>query len=94
MKLCIWKFREILKSSRNSDTTLKFTDIYKSCTSREFLASQISLFNAIRENKIITKISGSTVFLLLQRVKTYLLSLRKSKSKYRLLAYLATICSN
>ena len=35
----------------------------KSCSSRLFLASQICYFNAIRENKILAKISGFTVFM-------------------------------
>ena len=35
----------------------------KSCSSREFLASQICYFNAIRENKILAKIFGFTVFM-------------------------------
>ena len=37
---------------------MSFTDIGKSCPSREFLTSQIC-FNAIRENKILAKISGN-----------------------------------
>ena len=69
-----------IKSSWNAEITLLFTDICKSCPSREFLASQTCLltliiekiygftydmsFNAIRDNKIIAKISGFTIFLL------------------------------
>ena len=44
---------------RKAEITL-FSDICKSCPSREFLASQMS-YNAIRENKILTKIFGFTV---------------------------------
>ena len=49
-----------IKSSRNAEITLSFTYICKSCPCREFLATQICL-NAVRENKIIAKISGFTV---------------------------------
>ena len=48
-----------IKSSRNEEITLSFTDIARSCPSRTFLASLS--FNAIRENKILAKISEFTV---------------------------------
>ena len=44
-----------IESSRNDAITLLLTDIGKSCPSREFLTSQICLFNAICENKILAK---------------------------------------
>ena len=50
-----------IKHSRNGKITLSFTDIRKSCPSREFLTSQICLFSAIRQNKILSKISEFTV---------------------------------
>ena len=50
-----------IKSSRNGEITLSFTDIGKSYPSRDFLMSQIC-FNAIRENKILAKISEFTVY--------------------------------
>ena len=50
-----------IKSSRNAEITVSFTDICKSCPSREFLPSQMFLFNTIRENKIFAKISGFAV---------------------------------
>ena len=40
---------------------MSFTDIGKSCTSHEFLTSQICLLNVTRENKIIAEISEFTV---------------------------------
>ena len=43
--------------------TLSITDIGKSCPSRKFLTSQVYL-NAVRENKILAKISGFTVSVL------------------------------
>ena len=49
-----------IKSSQNGEITLSFTDIEKSCPSREYIASQICL-RAIRENKILSKISGFSV---------------------------------
>ena len=55
------------KSSRNGVITLSFTDIGKSCPSREFLASQICLLmlfaNIKFSRKFQDKISGFTVFL-------------------------------
>ena len=48
-----------IKSSQNAEITLSFTDICKSCPSREFLVSQ----DAICENKILVKISGFTVIM-------------------------------
>ena len=50
-----------IKSSRNGEVTLSFTDEGKSCHSREFFTSQICLFMPIRENKILAKISEFTV---------------------------------
>ena len=48
-----------IKSSRNGELTLSFTDICKSCLSRDFLRRNMS-FNAIRENKILAKICEFT----------------------------------
>ena len=53
-----------MKSSRFHSITLSFTDIGKSCPSRDFLMSQICLI-AIRENKILAKISEFTVCFIL-----------------------------
>ena len=53
-----------IKSSRNAEITLSFTDLCKSCP----ISSQICLFNAIRENKVIEKKIGFTV----ARVEAYL----------------------
>ena len=47
-----------IKSSGNAEITLSFTDICKSCPSRDFTNMS---FNAIRENKILAKIYGFTV---------------------------------
>ena len=52
-------FQEI-KSSRNGEVTLSFTDIGKSCPSHEYLMWQILTLFA--RNKILAKISGLTVF--------------------------------
>ena len=52
-------FRES-KTSRNGKITLSFIDIGKPCFSRDFSHYNMS-FNAIRENKILAKISKSTV---------------------------------
>ena len=49
-----------IKPSRNGNITLSFTDVGKSCPSREFFTSQICL-NTIRENKMLAKISEFTV---------------------------------
>ena len=49
-----------IKSSRNAEITLSFTDIGKSCHSRVFSVANV-YFNAIRENKILVKISGLIV---------------------------------
>ena len=49
------------KKSRNGKITLSFIDIGKSCLSREFFTSLICL-NAISENKILMKISESTIY--------------------------------
>ena len=57
--LCSRSFGK-MKSSRNGEIILSFTDIGKSCHSRDFFTSQIC-FNAIHENKIFAKISEFTV---------------------------------
>ena len=49
-----------IKPSRNGKITLSFIDIGKHCLSRDFYIINKS-FNAIRENKILAKISESTV---------------------------------
>ena len=49
-----------IKSSRNGEITLSFTDEGKSCHGRDFLRRKY-VFKAIRENKILAKISKSTV---------------------------------
>ena len=46
-----------VKSSRNGKFTLTFTDISKSCPSGIFFYIANMSFNAIHENKILTKIS-------------------------------------
>ena len=48
------KFREN-KILENGETTLSFTDIVLSCTSRDFFSVANMLFNAIRENKVLAK---------------------------------------
>ena len=55
------EFREN-KPSRNGKITLSFIDTVKYCLSPEFFTSLIMSFNAIRENKILAKISESIVF--------------------------------
>ena len=50
-----------IKFSRNGEITLLFTDIGKSCSSCVFNVVNM-YFNAIRENKILAKISVCTVF--------------------------------
>ena len=52
-----------INPSRNDKITLSFIDIGISCLSREFFTSLICL-DAIRENKILAKISESTVYVL------------------------------
>ena len=52
-----------IKPSRNGEITLLFTDIGKSCPSHEFFNFANMSFNAIRENKILTKISEFTVYM-------------------------------
>ena len=49
-----------MKSSGNREITLSITDIVKSCPNSECFNVALS-FNAIRENKILAKISGFTV---------------------------------
>ena len=46
---------------RNSQITLSFVDIAKSCPSREFLTPQICFLRLFSENKILAKISEGTV---------------------------------
>ena len=53
------KFREN-KPSRNVEITLSFTNVCKSCSNYNFFITQIC-HNAIRENKILAKISEFTV---------------------------------
>ena len=55
-------FRETshIKSSRNGEITLSFTDIGKPCPNRDFNIANMCL-NAVRENKILAKISLFTV---------------------------------
>ena len=50
-----------IKPSQNGKISLSFIDIGKPCLSREFFTSLMS-FNAIRENKILAKISEFTVY--------------------------------
>ena len=50
-----------IKPSRNGKITLSFIDIGTSCPSRFFFHITNISFNAIRENKILAKISESTV---------------------------------
>ena len=52
-----------LKLSRFGEIILRFTDTGKSCPCRIFLTSPICL-NAIRENKILAKITEFTVHVL------------------------------
>ena len=49
-----------IKSSQNGEITLSFTDVGNSCPSRDFYVTNMS-FTAIRENKILAKISEFTV---------------------------------
>ena len=55
----MWSFAKI-KPSRNGENSLSFTDVGKSCQSREFCTWQICP-DAIRESKIFAKISEFTV---------------------------------
>ena len=50
-----------IKPSRFGDITLSFTGIGKSCPVRNFYVANVS-FNAIRENKILAKISEFTIY--------------------------------
>ena len=50
-----------IKSSKNGKITLSFTDIDESCSSHEFNVASMS-FNAVRENKVLVKISEFTVY--------------------------------
>ena len=49
-----------IKPSQVCDITLSFTDIGKSCPVHDFYVASVS-FNAIRENKMLAKISEFTV---------------------------------
>ena len=53
-----------INRSRNGKTTLSFIDVGKSCLNGIFNVANMS-FNAIRENKILSKIFEFTVILLL-----------------------------
>ena len=55
----MWSFPKI-KPSQNGKNTLSFTNVDKSCQSREFFNVAHKSFNAICENKILTKISKFT----------------------------------
>ena len=55
-----------IKPSRNGKITLSFIDIGKSCLRRKFFHITKMSFNAIRENKILAKISESTIGMLSQ----------------------------
>ena len=51
-----------IKHSQNGEITLSPTDVVgESCHSCSFLTWQICLFNAIRENNTLAKISGFTI---------------------------------
>ena len=50
-----------IKPLRIGDITLSCTDIGKSCLFRDFFYIANVSYNAIRENKILPKISGFTV---------------------------------
>ena len=50
-----------MKPSPNGKITMSFIDIGKTCLSRDFFHITNMSFNAIRENKILAKISESTV---------------------------------
>ena len=53
-----------IKSSRNGEITLSFTDVGKSYPSREFLKWEkclLTAINAMRQNKILAKNSEFTV---------------------------------
>ena len=49
-----------IKPSQNDENSLSFTDVGKSCKTRQYFSRQTS-FNAIRENKILQKIFKFTV---------------------------------
>ena len=50
-----------INSALNTEITLSFTDLGKSCPSREFLISQICMLTLFAKNKILARISGFTV---------------------------------
>ena len=50
-----------IKPSRNDESVLSFSDVGKSHQSRDFFNLENMYFNAIHENKILTKISEFTV---------------------------------
>ena len=58
-----------IKSSQNGKNTLSFIDIGKSCLSCEVFTSIICLLMLFPENKILAKISESTVYIQAQLVK-------------------------
>ena len=53
------------KASGNCENFLSFTDVAKSCRSRDFFVANMS-FNAIRENKILAKITEFTGVVLIK----------------------------
>ena len=53
-----------IKASCNGENSLSFTDVVKSCQSRDFFYVANMSFNAIRENKILAKISEFTVLVI------------------------------
>ena len=50
-----------IKSLRNSETTLSFSDVGKSCSSPQFLTLQTCIITLFCENKILAEISEFTV---------------------------------
>ena len=50
-----------IEALQNGKITLLFTDIGKSCPSREFLKSQMCILTLFAEKKILEKISKFTV---------------------------------
>ena len=59
-----------IKSTRNGETTLSFTDKVNHATVPIFNVAKMS-FNAIRENKILAKISEFTVVQLMAQFLIY-----------------------
>ena len=58
-----------IKSSQNAENTLSFTDICKSCTSREFLASQMCLLTLFTKIKLSQKFPDLQYIYLLATVR-------------------------